>query len=61
MPLYEYVCTDEECTYSKEPFDKMSDISKRDDQICDSCGSELKRQVTGIKTKHLSWSTWQIR
>ena len=61
MPLYEYQCKNQECPN----YDKVIEIQVKLSQYsmllhCEKCGQVLKKLISKLKTKHGSWSNWQI-
>ncbi len=60
MPLYPYVCKNENCKNHDWPVDIICKLAERNDQVCETCNDKLDRLVTAPRCKHGSWSRWQV-
>jgi len=58
MVLYDFECSNKECTIQR--FEKSVEVNTKEVK-CPQCGELAKRIISNPKHyKHLSWSKWSI-
>lgn len=56
---FDYVCDNEDCAQKGET--KLRDHPRGEVQCCELCDIEMRRlPPTGMRTPHVSWSTWRV-
>lgn len=58
--IYDYVCTNKKCSEFEVVKEHMVRADQVDSQTCEVCEKPVHRKVSGIKSAHVSWSTWRI-
>ena len=57
--MYDYKCTNKECTEFDKEIERICSVSKASEQTCEACQQKLKKLFSKTKfPKHSSWSTW---
>jgi len=59
-PLYDFECINKECeTKTFEEEVKLNDLEENK-ILCPECNQEAKRLISPLKTRHGSWSRWNV-
>lgn len=62
MPIYDFVCPNEECEMHDQDIELLCNVGDFD-QECETCTGKLRkvyRSTSYKKVPHISWSTWRV-
>ena len=54
----DYSCLNKECEHYAMKLEVMH--KRGTPPLCETCNSDMKKEITGIKEKDISWSLWSV-